>query len=243
MSWNTDPLHKALLASEAAQLQQWLPSLFGYHLLFLGDPALLPLTNSSLIGHRVSLAPTMSAGAHQQHVRAIGEQLPFKCRSLDVVIVHHLLEQTANPHTLFSEIHRVLRAEGVVIIQGMRPYSWLRVQTLFRKQNNLNIQHWHSPRQLLNRLNAIGFVTLNCQSHFFQWPAHSSSGLAYGVWMERLGSYAWPFMGSLYTMVLLKREATFTSVMPSWGLKSPVWADSSEITAPRCRSHSIRKTG
>ncbi len=46
------------------------------------------------------------------HIRAYGENLPFKDNSVDFVICNAVLEHVRDPKKIIDEIHRVLKSEG-----------------------------------------------------------------------------------------------------------------------------------
>ena len=50
-------------------------------------------------------------------------ELPFATQSLDLVVMPHVLEFSAEPHQVLREVERVLIPEGQVIICGFNPIS------------------------------------------------------------------------------------------------------------------------
>jgi len=64
--------------------------------------------------------PTITSLAHRRRVLLVvtgdAEQLAFASNSFDVVVASEVIEHLLNPHSLLEEAHRVLRANGHLII-------------------------------------------------------------------------------------------------------------------------------
>jgi 2-polyprenyl-3-methyl-5-hydroxy-6-metoxy-1,4-benzoquinol methylase len=75
------------------------------------------------MGNYVTCAdlPTITSLAHKRRVLLVvatdAEQLAFASNSFDVVIATEIIEHLWNPQAFFDEVHRVLRANGHLIIE------------------------------------------------------------------------------------------------------------------------------
>jgi SAM-dependent methyltransferase len=82
---------------------------------------------SSYVGYGVGIdidRQLLSSGADKvSFVRADGEHLPFAAGSFDIVICNHVYEHTDDPEKMFSEIERVLTADGVCYFAGPNKYD------------------------------------------------------------------------------------------------------------------------
>src|SRR5690554_4462524 len=118
--WFESPLGQRLLEVERRMLDAALSRRFGYHLLELGC-ANFNMHQSSPIGHKFAFSPVASPGCH--HAAALAEAIPLAGNSVDLVLLHHALDYSSNPHQLLREASRILIAGGHMVIVGFNPYS------------------------------------------------------------------------------------------------------------------------
>lgn len=97
-----------------------LDTAFGYHLAQVGATRCHPLFMASPVRHRIYVSP--KAGAAVSLVADAGE-LPLATDSVDVLIAHHSLEFSDNPHQALREMHRVLTPQGHLFVIGFNPWS------------------------------------------------------------------------------------------------------------------------
>lgn len=114
----------------------------------------------------VDLAPAFYRNIDPQITFANATDLGFKDNSFDIVIANHILEHIPDDRSAMREIHRVLRREGVAILQV--PYSETLTTTieepaitdperqaaLFGQNDHVRI---YSLRDYHQRLEAAGF--------------------------------------------------------------------------------------
>jgi len=150
------------------------------------------------------------------HLHAAADQLPFPERSLDLVTLPHTLELVDNPHGTLSEVARVLRAEGRVVIAGLNPGSlWgmrqisgklrrqvgLRRQPLFLPSTGEFIGLW----RLRDWLRLLGLEIEYHRFGVYKPPVKTQRWLDRYEWLERQGGRLWPFFGAVYVVVAVKR--------------------------------------
>ena len=63
-------------------------------------------------------------------------QLPLASQSVDLVVLPHALESTADPHLVLREAERVLIPEGQLVISGFNPLSLWRLRQLFARKGS-----------------------------------------------------------------------------------------------------------
>ncbi|MFV0477727.1 MAG: class I SAM-dependent methyltransferase [Parahaliea sp.] len=133
-----------------------LETAFGYHLAQVGISRCHPFYDKSPVRHRIYIAG--QAGSEVGLV-AESDQLPLATDSVDVLIAHHCLEFSRNPHQVLRELHRVLTPRGHLFIIGFNPLSLfgmglaLRAQlgsALWRRRQSL------STWRLVDWLNVLG---------------------------------------------------------------------------------------
>lgn len=118
--WFESDLGAHVLSAERSLLDARLPELYGFHLMQLGVNDRVVLGESSMIRHRFVLARTPVQGAI---ACASPEQLPIEDSSVDVVILHHVLEFSTQPHQLLREAARVVVPHGHLLVLGFNPWS------------------------------------------------------------------------------------------------------------------------
>lgn len=221
--WFQTPPGQYALAWERAQFDTALADVFGYHALQLGLADIDTLA-ANRMPHRwlamatsagpVAAGPTEIPAAPRMAVVTDSRALPFAEASLDLVVLPHTLELSADPHATLREVQRVLVHEGRVAITGLNPASlWglrQRRAQLYRRfgQSRLYlpdegefIGHWRL-RDWLRLLNfELETVAFGC----YRPAARSARGLARFQWMDAVGGRWWPVFGAVYFMVAIKR--------------------------------------
>ncbi len=226
-----------LLAWEQAQADALLADVFGYHAVQLGWPALQALRHNR-IPHRWQAcaefewpAPGQDlSGPQQDNWRTpqalnadMGVQTgpdvwldsrawPWQADSLDLVVLPHTLERSADPHACLREVERVLIPEGQVLITGLNPMSlwgWQPQRSGMRRVGGACdqslIQSLIAYRRLRDWLRLLGFEVQ--VSRFGGWtPALGSERWMQRLgWMESAGERWWPILGGVYLLMATKR--------------------------------------
>jgi SAM-dependent methyltransferase len=235
-----------LLAWEQASLDRLVGDIFGFHALQLGRPSLDAL-RANRMPHRWRLndIPWQTEATQIHHGDDLGlalppprgldllanfEALPFPSQSLDLVVLPHTLELAEDAHQTLREVERVLMPEGRVIVMGFNPSSLWGLSCQGRRAAaglGLRAPVEGGP----HRIEAIGprrlrdwFRLLGLQvetGHFGCWRPTwvGERWLERSAWMEQAGERWWPFFGSLYVMVAVKRVRAMRLIGPAWKQK------------------------
>ena len=238
-AWFATPPGRYLLAWEQAQFDQAVADLFGYHALQLGLPELAAL-RANRMPHRWLALPE-SAGAFHWPAETGADAgpavalvthaaaLPFPASSLDLLVLPHTLEFSADPHAVLREVERVLVPEGRVVISGFHPWSlWGLRQWRARWARRLGCRgeaaqlflpdsgDFISPRRVRDWLQLLSFE-LESQAQGRWRPAvRSETWLQRWAWLDRLGSRGWPLPGAVYFLVAVKRVRGMHLLGPAW---------------------------
>lgn len=211
--WFGSPLGQYLLGTEEAMLEQLLPGLFGYHLLQLSAQG-RPLFHSSQIQHKlsVSLAPQAASGLVASPV-----QLPFASDSIDVTLMHHLLDFAAEPQALLREAARVTLPMGNIVIIGFNPLS---LWGLWRPYAGLaGRPPWTGafirPGRLMDWLNLLNFKIDRAQYAIYRPPIERYIG-AVGNYAGGLSRHLNLPVGAVYVIAAKKHVTTMTPLKPAW---------------------------
>jgi len=222
-AWFTHLPGRWLQAEERAQLRAILPTLFGYHLLQLGDVYSKDCLTSSRIPHCVVLdewpQETPPAGeCERSEVRGSLEWLPIATDAIDTVVMPHTLEFTDDPHQVLREIDRILIPEGHAVILGFNPWSlWIfwRMALSWRGRPPW-CGRFTSQARLKDWLQLLGFDIIEARRYFYR-PPLSHKGLMRRLrFLDRIGQRWTPFFGAGYVVVARKRVATLTPIRPRW---------------------------
>ena len=136
---------------------------------------------------------------------------PWAAESLDLVVLPHTLERSADPHACLREVERVLIPDGQVLILGINPWSlWgrplMRARTQARQDG---LPSWPvqpiAPRRLRDWLHLLGFE-IQLQ-RFAGWTPtwRSERWVQRCAWMDVLGRHWSPFLGGAYLLLATKR--------------------------------------
>jgi len=219
--WYASALGKRLAEREQQILDEYLPDLFGYYLLQCGCPEIKvekgagDWLNSSRVSTRFRLDYDKNQSVNCQANLA---HLPMKSDSLDIVILPHVLDFSAEPHQVLREAERVLIAEGHVVILGFNPWSlWniSRYLLIWSKQAPWSARFFSAAR-VMDWLALLGFDVVQRQSYFFR-PAIQSERISEKLgFLEKMGRRLWPNFGAGYVLVARKRVETLTPIRPRW---------------------------
>jgi SAM-dependent methyltransferase len=229
--WFQTPAGQYLLAWERARVDAAVADIFGYHALQLGLPQL-----DGLHTNRMSqqwLALDQSDTAHPASARQVALltdfcALPFPSSSLDLVVLPHTLEHSADPHATLREVERVLVPEGRVVICGMNPislwgfkqgrahvYQRLGRGRLFLPDQGDFIGYW----RLRDWLRLLGFEVEQGEFGCYRPALRSDTWLQRFAWMDVVGARWWPILGAAYFLVAVKRVRGMRLLGPAWKTK------------------------
>jgi len=219
--WYTSSLGQRLANTEKQILDEYLPDLFGYYLVQCGCPEIKCLKEagnwlkSSRVSVRLCLDYDINQGVNCKSNLA---HLPIKADSVDIVILPHVLDYSAEPHQVLREAERVLIAEGHVVILGFNPWSIWQIFRFFlfwTKQAPWNARFLSASR-VMDWLALLGFDVVHRKGYFHQVPLQSEKISKKLSIIGKLGLRFWPKLGASYVLVARKRVETLTPIRPRW---------------------------
>jgi len=228
VDWLETPAGQYLLAWERARVDAAVADIFGYHALQLGLPQLDTL-DTNRMPHRW-LALDQWGQAKQGYSRPLAlltdfSALPFPSSSLDLVVLPHTLEFSADPHATLREVERVLVPEGKVVICGMNPTSlWgfkqgrdrlrkrLGGSSLFLPEAGDFIGHW----RLRDWLRLLSLEVEALEFGCYRPALRSQNWLQRFAWMDQAGARWWPILGATYFLVAVKRVRGMRLLGQAW---------------------------
>jgi SAM-dependent methyltransferase len=219
--WLATPPGAYLLDWEREHMATAVANVFGFHALQLGLPEL-----DGLAANRMPHRWLATESPHEKAAFVTDfSALPFPANSLDLVLLPHALELTADPHAALREVARVLVPEGRVVICGLNPMSlWGFRQHRAHLYRRFGWNHMFLPEAgefigYLRLRDWLRLLSLDIESGEFGCyrPALANpKWLARFAWMDRAGARWWPILGAVYCLVAVKRVHGMTLLNPAW---------------------------
>ncbi len=217
--WYNRPTGQLLLEMEREQLDELLPTLFGYHIVQVGALLGEGLMAGSRISHRVLLDPDRDSETLLPHACAYPDSLPIASDCVDVVLLPHTLEFERDPHQILREADRVLIPEGHVVVLGFNPWSLWGLRRLLRRRKQHN-PPWAGDFLTIARIKdwmaLLGFEVVLIKRYFYRPPLKSRGVMARLAFLERVGARLWPRFSGAYILVARKKVATLTPIKQRW---------------------------
>ena len=201
VNWFNSELGNCFTKEACTQVSSLMPH--GYHgvALQIGATEQDLLTNIDC-GERIYVAP----GHHRYNglqVYSDWEALPFERRSIDLVVLFHVLDFGKDPGGILREVSEVLAPEGHLVILGLNPFGIWGICRLLRFHKN--IMPWTANYFPLTRvqdwINLLGFVTVGGTMYFYRPPVNNESILRRLKFMESAGRRWWPALSGAYILV------------------------------------------
>lgn len=217
--WFSTPLGQQLLQDQQIVLDRELSCLFGYHLMQLSINRNLRLFRDSRINHCFAVGVGSPDAGADVGVYSDLHELPLEDESLDVVILHHVLEFSSNPHQVLKEASRVTIARGHIIVIGFNPVSFSGIikpfAQLLSKSPIWRRRSLHKSR-VSDWLQFLDCNTLRTQTGLYSLPLQNKRYLDLSSrtsrWMQ---NWRLPF-GSYYCLVACKERVCMTPIRPQW---------------------------
>ena len=209
-TWFGTPPGAYVLAWEQASLDALVTDLFGYFAVQVGLPGIDFLRDSRI--------PWRSTAALDGHPAVVADahELPFAAESLDLVLLPHLLETSAEPHQILREVERVLRPEGQLLVTGFNPISWWGVRRMFGQST---LPPWDAEFVSVPRMKDwLKLLNFDIQGGLFgcyRPPFESEKWLGRFGFLEAAGRRWWPIAGAAYIMQAKKRVAGMRLITPA----------------------------
>lgn len=220
--WYTTSLGQRVGQVEKKILNEYLPDLFGYYLLQCGCPEIKSekMAGNWLKSSRVSTKICMDYDINQGvSCQANLAHLPMTADSLDIVILPHVLDFSAEPHQVLREAERVLIAEGHVVILGFNPWSvWnlLRFVLFWKKKKTPWNARFLAASRVMDWLALLGFDVVQCKGYFYQVPIQNEKISKKLKFLGNIVQRLLPKFGAGYVLVARKRVLTLTPIQPRW---------------------------
>ena len=220
--WLSRPPGRMLLDTEARLLDDFLPHLFGYHLLQVGRLGDANLLTHGKISHRVVVETDGGRDIPHPCLWAESDALPIASDSVDVIILPHVLEFSPHMQQVIKEARRVLVAEGHLLIFAFNPASLIGIWHLLSAKEGrtpwIPCQGGRFPGfgRLRGWIVGMGFDVISTKRYFFRPPVRIGARMNHGRisdplrFLDTAGLRFWPFFSGAYLLAAKKRVTTLT---------------------------------
>jgi len=218
-AWFETPLGGQVLGEQKAVLDQLLPEYFGYHLLQLSIQS-DALFRESPINHKIVMGLDAEDDAP---FRGKATALPFEDDSLDVVILHHLLDFCDAPQAMLREAARVTIPMGRVLIVGFNPISlWGLARPFARIRRDLPwCASFIRAGRLMDWLNLLDFRIDRTHYSTYGPPMNRKAFVGhvsdYSQGLSRRSNLP---LGATYVISARKHVGGVTPMRPEWKRRS-----------------------
>lgn len=155
--------------------------------------------------------------AKSADIEGCNELLPFKCHSLDTLLLVHVIEFSPDPHQVLREAERVLVADGTVVLCCFNPWSLFGLRRLFSCKGTPPWHgHFFSQARIKDWLALLNFEVVATKQLVFQPPINSERVLSKLSIIAWLGKRLWPIFSGVTILVATKRTMPLTLVTKYW---------------------------
>lgn len=213
MGWEQVPSGQHIKELENKLIAQKLKLCFGHHLVKIGGLAAQLNCSDSLINHQINLVNQPMAEPPTGLI-AEYDDLPLQNSSVDLVLLTHILEYSTDPHQVLREVHRVLHANGNLVLSVFNPWSSVLLSKLwpFKARSNFWQFRLFSIARIKDWLNLLGFEVTDVQYTVYSSFLTKSSGQL--GWWGRVKKRFFPTTGAVCIVTARKREWPLTPIRP-----------------------------
>jgi SAM-dependent methyltransferase len=220
--WFKTPLGRLLLEREQAILGERLERLYGYYLLQLSAVSDCDLAGRSAIRHRFRLSSNPGSPGLCGGVSRF-EALPLEDNTIDVVLLHHVLEFSQQPHQVLREAYRVLMPRGQLLVLCINPWSLFGLRT--RLMGSFRGSPWRGhligPRRMADWMSLLDLRVCGVHRVFHHLPVQAPGLLGrFGRLWRYAERYSLPG-GGVYLIEARKEIVGLTPLRPRWRVWRP----------------------
>jgi len=220
--WFQSTLGRTLLANQRAVIEKKICRLFGFHQAEIGVSHRVPVGNPSSLGHKFYILPNWESDLPENSIISNFGEIALDHDIVDLVILHHTLDFSADPHQTLREASRILKSSGNLLIVGFNPVGLWGLRRLFstRKQAPWNMRFIAGSR-IEDWLNLLDFRVSGVQTHFYGLPINSQRMVNRSLWLNNVLNEKVP-LGAYYTILAQKQSGARIKAIPKWRTKGKV---------------------
>lgn len=220
--WFQSTVGRELLANQRRVIAPLISRAFGFHQAEIGISHRIPLGNSSNLGHRFHVVPFSEPDMPPNTVVSLSSELALDHDSADLVILHHALDFSEDPHQTLREASRILRPSGQLVLMGFNPMSfWGLCRFLSRRKQGVWGSRFIGGGRVEDWLGLLGFKVDRLRYHFYAPPLNNIGLINRFSWIENTINSKVP-LGAYYVIVAKKQQHARIGLSQRWRSKSKV---------------------
>lgn len=241
-SWYKTPIGQAYKNAEKRLLNNALADNFRSQVLQIGQLSWESEFHDAMRFAHYTIVDGQLENSDKQYTQVVGlsAELPIDTHSVDIVILPHSLESSANPHQVLREVNRVLRPEGIIMILGFNPWSFWHLPRFLPGAKNKT--PWNgvfiSRYRLIDWLKLLNFKLEQNHGCCFLPIAKYQSSSQLHLCLDRIGKYL-PFLPAAYFLMAIKRVSGATPNFNLRDLKNKLIPSLTETASSRIH---VKKT-
>ena len=172
----------------------------------------------SAIPHHIHIAgqATTASATQTADLLATAQALPLESDCLDLLVLHHSLETTSDPHGVLREAERVLNGEGLLLILGFNPWCWWGLGRLAGRSCPPREVELLSLSRLHDWLKLLDLQVEKVETFFSLPPLRNEKLLQRLAFLRRLDTIPLHPLHALYLVHARKHVAPLTPVRLRW---------------------------
>lgn len=229
-------LGSEILRAEKQVLSHFLPSLAGYSLLQLSLQRGMSLCDDVPVGQYIKMGYAPDVLPEQSDDLWADYQLfPIANDCLDIVILHHVLEFSSDPHQLLREASRTLTDGGHMIVIGFNPLSsWPLYRRYWQWREGMpNCQKTVRSGRLAEWFSLLNYDVILRQSYFYRPPLNRKRIIERFAFLDRIGERFGLPAGMFYLLIARKRALPVNPIRQLWvpGMAQPNTAQAKVVVS------------
>jgi len=220
--WFQCGLGRSLLASQRVVIEKAIRRNFGFHQAEIGVSHRIPVGNPSNLGHKFYVLPRWEPDLPDNSIISTSSEIGLEHDSTDLVILHHALDFSSDPHQTLREASRILKPSGHLVIIGFNPLSsWGLRKILTRSRGAPWACRFLSGKRVEDWLNLLDFKVKAARYHFYTLPFNRARVVNQSSALDNILNPKVP-LGAYYVLSAQKQVGARIRTAPKWSKKRKV---------------------
>jgi len=218
--WFASNIGTKILRAEWQRINNFCGKLHGDNKLVITSANVSNFVERGHFKHTIFLSAHDNHGHYKDNfILSLYDELPLQFRSVDCIIINHVLEFTLNPYKILREIDKIIKPNGHVIISSFNALSFYGLQKLFSsKKNILTHSKCWQLRQIEEWLKVLSFKIIKDEHEFYRPLVNNKYLLDSFMVLDIVGRMFFDSFGSVNLIYAKKQISNLTPIKNSWCL-------------------------